>query len=351
MYEDNSSAALTTATDDVASSTMASSSSYDGLDVGFYFQYAVVVIGVVGTAANALVLYAMVASKQHKKQFLIFNQNAFDLCSSLLMAITYTVKLCRIRLIGTLGYWLCVIFQSEGLVWCSIIGSTINLMSITIERYIKVVHPNRSKKLLRKWVRWSAVAFAWIAGTVYEVTTVIHTTDLIDGVCLGYTVWQSETAALIHSLWNFGSFYVIVLFLFVFCYWKILVVIRRQARVMAGHSGPGSSTSQTQSSQIQSNVIKTMIFVSAFYVITWTPGHIYFMLLHFKFKFIGTIHYTTRFLGFFYISANPFIYALKFDPVRRILVGLIPWKKSQQVGESVEMPASGTATTRTTRHA
>jgi len=36
----------------------------------------------------------------------------------------------------------------------------------------------------------------------------------------------------------------------VFCYGKILVVIRRQARVMAGHSGPGSSISQAQSSQI-----------------------------------------------------------------------------------------------------
>jgi len=116
MYEESSSAALTTAIDDVASSTMASSSSYDGLDGGFYFQYAVVVIGVVGTAANALVLYAMVASKQHKKQLLIFNQNAFDLCSSLPIVITYTVKLCRIRLIGTLGYWLCVIFESQVIV-------------------------------------------------------------------------------------------------------------------------------------------------------------------------------------------------------------------------------------------
>jgi len=326
MYEDNSSAALTTTIDDVASSTMALSSSYDG---GFYFQYAVVVIGVVGIVANALVLYAMVASKQHEKQLLIFNQNAFDLCSSLLLVITYTVKLCRIRIIGTLGYWLCLIFQSESLIWCSIIGSTINLMSITIERYIKVVHPNRSKKLLRKWTRLSAAAFAWIAGTVYEMALVINTTDVIDGVCLGFMMWKSETAAIIHGVWNWASFNVLVICVFVFGYGKILVVIRRQARVMAGHSGPGSSTSQTQSSQIQTNVIKTMILVSAFYIITCTPGHTYFLLLHFKFDYIDTAHSLTVFLGFFYISANPFIYALKFHPVRRVLVGLIPWNKSQ----------------------
>ena len=46
-------------------------------------------------------------------------------------------------------------------------------------------------------------------------------------------------------------------------------------------------------------------------------------------------------MGFFYFSANPFIYTVKFDPVRRILVGLIPWKKSEQAGVSVERPAPG----------
>jgi len=40
-----------------------------------------VIIGVVGTATNGLVLYAMIASNQHKKQLLIFNQNIFDLCT------------------------------------------------------------------------------------------------------------------------------------------------------------------------------------------------------------------------------------------------------------------------------
>jgi len=51
----------------------------------FYFQCAVVIIGVVGAAANALIVYAMIASDQHKKQLLIFNQNIFDLCSCLLL--------------------------------------------------------------------------------------------------------------------------------------------------------------------------------------------------------------------------------------------------------------------------
>jgi len=52
---------------------------------GFYLQYAVLVIGAVGTAANGLVLYALVASKQHKTHVLIFNQNMLDFVSCLLI--------------------------------------------------------------------------------------------------------------------------------------------------------------------------------------------------------------------------------------------------------------------------
>ena len=45
-----------------------------------------------------------------------------------------------------------------------------------------------------------------------------------------------------------------------------------------------------------------------------------------------------QFLRFLYICANPFIYATKFDPVRRILKGLIPCKKvPEPVGEGVQM--------------
>jgi len=46
-----------------------------------------------------------------------------------------------------------------------------------------------------------------------------------------------------------------------------VVVIRRQARVMATHSAAGPSTTQimSQSSQIQTNVTKTMILVSGSY--------------------------------------------------------------------------------------
>ena len=210
----------------------------------FYFQCAVVVIGVVGAAANALILYAMVASKQHEKHFLIFHQNVFDLCSSLLLVIIYTLKLCDIYLTGTLGYWLCMLLLSENLLWCSLNGSVINLMSLTIERYLKVVHHAWSKKFLRRWVKLLAAAFAWLGAISHNMATVFPTSAVVDGVCYGFMIWSSRVAAVAYGIWNFITFHLIVICILVFCYGRILVVIRRQARVMAGHGGPGSSTGQ-----------------------------------------------------------------------------------------------------------
>ena len=317
--------------------TSSSSGSFD-----FYFQCAVVVIGVVGTAANALILYALIASKQHKKLVLIANQNALDLFSCLFLAITYAVKLCNIQLTGWHGYWLCMLILDYNLLWCLTIGSVINLPIITVERYVKVVHSTWSKKKLKKWMIYSAAAFSWIFGFVYSNVLTFTTTDLVGGVCYGQMFYVSRLAKIVNGIWNFMTYYVVILLIFIFCYWRILVVIRRQATIMAGHSAAaGQTTAQSRSSQIQSNVIKTMILVSVFYGITWAPICVYYLLVNLdavNLTLAESGFYSAQFISFLYLCTNPFIYATKFDPVKRVLINLITCKNnSEQSTESIEI--------------
>jgi len=304
----------------------------------FYFQCAVMLIGIVGTATNALILYAMVASKQHKKHVLIFNQNVLDLFSSVFTMVTYSVKLCNIHLTGSIGYWLCCVILSDSLVACTMSGSVINLAVITVERYLKVVHSAWSKKKLRKWMTYSVMAFIWIAYIIYNQILVFSTSVVIDGACYAYVIWVNETLRMIQVFSSFVTFYVVVLLIFIFCYWRILAVIRRQASVMAGHSAAGSSAAQTlQSNQIQLNVIKTMILVSAFYAISWLPHYICVLLLHLNPNpTLYSVYHVTVVIIFLYICTNPFIYAIKFDPVKKILLDKFSCKKiSQQAAETV----------------
>ena len=128
--------------------------------------------------------------------------------------------------------------------------------------------------------------------------------------------------------------------LYFYLYGRILVVVRRQAKVMASHSGRGSNAGQSHSNHVQSSVIKTMIIVCAFYVITWVPSNVYYLILHVNSNLtrLESGYYALMFIGFLYICANPFIYATKFDPVRRVVDGLIRCKKPpQHAGGSLHM--------------
>jgi len=301
-------------------------SSSRGID--FYFQCVVVVIGVVGTAANALILYALVVSKQHKKLALIVNQNALDLASCVFLVITYSVKLCNIPLTGILGHWLCLTTLNDTIVWWGIIGSKFGLAILTADRYLKVVHSAWSKKKIRSWMIYLAMVFPWIMGLVWNATLAANTSAVIDGVC--YYIWKNPVDKITYEIWHFVICDVIILSIIIFCYWHILAVIRHQASVMESHSGPGPSTAQIQSSKIQTNVIKTMILICAFFVVTNVPVDVYFLLENISESWIplGNEYYALLFLLFFYSSTNPFIYAIKFDPVKRTLLGLIPCKIS-----------------------
>jgi len=320
--------------------------------VDFYVECAIIVTGIVGTAANALVLYALVNSKQHKKHVLIVNQNILDLASCVFVVVIYTLKISNIKLRGSRGYWLCLMLLSENLLWFALEGSMINLAIIAIERYLKVVHAVWSKTKMRKWMIYLSMSFPWIITFTYNMALSFTTSAVIDGVCHGVVVWDDHVAKIVHGVWHFLSFYAIILLIIIFCYVRILVKIRRQARVMACHSGASvntvqQTTAQAQqavpASQIQSSVTKTMILICALFAIAWLPENVYYLLVdvgaNLTFREVG--YYAVVFISFLYVSINPFIYAIKFDPVKRSLLNLIPCKKNQQPTDNIEIAARG----------
>jgi len=98
-------------------------------------------------------------------------------------------------------------------------------------------------------------------------------------------------------------------------------------RVMAGHNVGASaqSASQAQSKRVKWNVIKTMIIVSTFFIICWSPLNLYVMAVE-NWLVSGELiigYVVTLFLPYVNISLNPFIYATKHEGVRRILARMI----------------------------
>jgi len=180
---------------------------------------------------------------------------------------------------------------------------------------------------------YAAAAFSWISGIVIVAALMIPTTAVVNGVCISGLMGLSLMARNVYSIWDFLSFYVIILMIFIFCYGRILVTIRRQARVMMAHSRPNqisSAAQDHQSNKIQTSVIKTMILVCGLFALTWGPVYIYFLLPNFYPEITYHNHglYPFLIVAYLYQCINPFIYATKFDPVKRVLLDLIPCKKN-----------------------
>jgi len=299
--------------------------------IEFYLQCAVLVIGIVGTVQNAVIIYTLVASKQHKKQVLIFHQNVLDFFTSFFMIIIYSVKLSNISFSGSVGYWLCMLVY-ENLAFYPYCCGVINLAMITIERYLKVVHPVWSKNKLRNWMIFTAMAISMIVNFINAVAILIPTNTVMDGMCYNAVLWPSNTLRLIYLIWTVIIYYVAIIIIFIYCYWRILLVIRRQAKVKAG-----SSAAQAQSNKARNNVVKTMVIVSAFYAILWLPTYTchFVMSLNPHAVALESFYYAAVFLSYLYMIINPFIYAICFDPVKRVLLEMIPcMKNSVQVIEN-----------------
>ena len=326
------------------------------ITVEYYFRYAVLAIGVVGTAANALVMYALIShhnARETKKRainLLIINQNLIDLVSCVLLLIGVCIQITstRIYLTGAIGYFLCVMFIHDTGAYCALYGSTINLVFVTIERYLKVVHPFWSKRSLKRWMIFAAMAFAWAGGIASAAIPVafLHL-DFEDGFCTMTT--SSDEQGWIYGSCNFAILFLCPLTIFVYCYGRMVVVMRRQMHALAGHGveGPAqpSSASQAQSKRVKWNIVKTMIIVSIAFVVSWFPHTIYFVMvaLWVQSGYLMVGYFPTVFLIYLNTCLNPFIYAAKHEGVRHQLARMMVCRKRNAVEDAPQnRTAAGT---------
>jgi len=257
---------------------------------------------------------------------LISHQNLLDLISCVVLVVTYSIGN-RIEIEGALGYFICITFMTQTAIYIFLYVSVVNLAILTIERYLKVVHPFWSKKHLKRWMIYAGMAFAWIAGILYTVPTTFLTTVIAEGVCLGHMKWESDTVRILCGIVGILLFFLLPLVIFIYCYGRIVVVMRRQMRVMAAHNTEGHAqmnASQMQSKRAKWNITKTMIIVSVAFVICWFPNNIYFMIVENEAQpdnlYVG--YYFTVFMAYLNTCINPFIYAMKHEGVKERLAHL-----------------------------
>ena len=225
----------------------------------------------------------------------------------------------RRRYEGLMDDVFCKLWLSQILLWGLMSSSLYNLMAISVERYVAIVHPIWHKVSFTKTKANALVVFIWLFGVLSIASYVIPTTRIKDGRCLISVFWPSrEIAAAVGVLQAFLNM-ILPILVHCICYARILAVLRKRVtKVMPIDSRGTHSCTSTQTratvhestfmpsnsaggtlpfparstcsktfpvirqlsqnslnEKAKRNVIKTLAIVTVCYFVCWMPNKIY----------------------------------------------------------------------------
>jgi len=287
------------------------------------FYVATCVIAVAGFLANAYVLLAMLLSKNSRSSNVnafITHQTVLDLtsCIFLFIGIMPLPKATN----DSLALFMCWFFGTHTITIAAGNASTCGLMIITIERYVKIVHPVTYRNRYRPWMTRAGIVIPWIFGICTQLVPTWATSIVVNGRCIWMPIGSNRIEQVTWSVASFLLLYVGPLVVFVFGYWKILVVIRRQRKQVGQNRTQGTSNATTAAEatrkRTEINVIKTVVLVSVNFALCFVCIRTYSILTSLRaVPSIGELYYLFSVFAYASRCLNPFTYATQYEVVRR----------------------------------
>ena len=316
------------------------------------FYVATLIVSVVGVLANAYVLLALLLSKNARGSNVnafITHQTVLDLtaCTFLFISLVLNLTKPSLKMSESLALFVCWFFGTKSMSVSVGNASICGLVIITVERYVKIVHPVAYRNHYRRWMTRVGIIFPWIFGACTGLLPIWATSHADRSRCVKGTVGSNLELQLTWRIAQFLLLYLSPLAVFIFGYWKILAVIRRQKKQVGQSQLQGTSNAATvaerKSRRTEMNVIRTMLLVSVTFAVCFVCKFFYPILTTLKVvPTIVTLH--LLFAVFTYTSRclNPFIYATQYEVVTRW------WKvvafrlvRRQQVMEETPITMSG----------
>ena len=275
----------------------------------------VIIIGIIGVIGNGLVLVVLLLDKKargNQKNILILNQSLVDLLTSVDFIITYLSR-AFVKSYEGAGIWWCWLVDVEVLMWSIISISTVNLMVITAERYMIVVHPVFYRNHITKKVMYGLVVSVWVSNTFINVIMTYPFAGEFNGICHYAVLMPTIMYYTLYGLF----YYFLPVVMFLICHPHMIIVIRRRMRVV-----PMATDRQNQHamSKKQINLTNVMISVSVVFIICWSPVSIIVFLSlgnAIQLEDIYAMYLYFSYLSFINTCINPLLYAFQYNDFKR----------------------------------
>ncbi|KAK2145336.1 hypothetical protein LSH36_687g02025 [Paralvinella palmiformis] len=292
------------------------------LDAGYKVRFIYAAVGSVGILGNAIVIGVIVTSLSMRKattNILIANQSAIDFSASLFIVLTtYIREVDAVR--GVLGKELfCRLWADNFPIWSLFVSSTYNLVCITMERYVGIVHPIRHGRMCTRGRAAYVLSFAWLTGLAYNLSYMVPTSPYKEGHCTAYSEWPSLFVQRAVGLLTIGVQFVLPMILIAFAYARIVVTLRRGGPLSADRRRQNADRvdfrREERMKRARVNVVKTLVLVSLSFVLCWAPNQIYYTMYNLGFgtDFNGTFYHFTVIAVFLNCCINPVIYSFQYE--------------------------------------
>ena len=186
--------------------------------------------------------------------------------------------------------------------------STVNLTSISLEKYLAIVHPTFYNRYIGRRASTLASISAWIFGLATTFPPILSTIKEVKGQCVSY--YSSIAAMQAYAVVYFILTCCIPVTIYAFSYISLADVIRRRSKISP------SSNSHNPASLVQMNymksqmvIIRTLSVVVVCTIVCWTPNRIYFLLAVLRVMRPNIVlKDVTILLAFLGVGVTPFLY-------------------------------------------
>jgi len=282
-----------------------------------------IAVGILGVCANGLFFVLLCCDKKLRSNscnVLILNQTAIVIFASVILASTYAVKLQGLYFANGWTKFYCRMFDNNSALATGLHGSTTCLMIISFERYMKICHSILHKNRFRPWMQTAALAFPWIYSAVITFPIPISTTDVANGRCMSSYYWPAVWVQLAYGVGTVVWKYMLPIGVFIGCYAKILAQMKVQGRI---HANLTTNAGQNALNRSERNIVTMLLYVVVFYIVTYTPINVYYLLFNFNLASLANNVYSF-FVSLSYLNmcANPTIYVVKYQLLGGIVTKL-----------------------------
>ena len=168
----------------------------------------------------------------------------------------------------------------------------------------------------------------WFIGPMFQISYVVTTTAIKDGICYTQLPWDNPTAQRAHGLVTLVLEFFIPFFIMIYCYTRMLLVVHHSMKIPsnsttrkadhnqteAGHS----STKQKavdQKARAKKNVIITLVIVCVCFFLCWCWNQVYFLFYNLGVTiapFDSAYYHFSVIMVYGNCCVNPVVYSLRY---------------------------------------